>query len=63
MFTIPQCSPRANYLIHKEEIDRAIARVLERGSYVLGDEAEALEKEFAAEIDIVCEHIRAWDGS
>ena len=52
MFTIPQCSPRANYLIHKEEIDRAIARVLESGSYILGDEVEAFEKEFAAEVGV-----------
>jgi len=52
MFTIPQCSPRANYLIHKEEIDRAIARVLESGSYILGDEVEVFEKEFAAEVGV-----------
>src|SRR5436190_20174644 len=52
MFTIPQCSPRASYLIHKEEIDRAIARVLESGSYILGREVDAFEREFAAYLGV-----------
>src|SRR3989338_1504616 len=38
----------AGYLAHKEEIDTAIARVLAGGSYILGREVEAFEKDFAA---------------
>src|SRR5207245_6339151 len=39
--------PRANYLAHKTEIDQAIARALDRGSYILGPEVEAFEREFS----------------
>ncbi len=39
--------PRASYLAHKEEIDWAIGRVLDRGWYILGEEVAAFEKEFA----------------
>lgn len=46
--TIPQADPRANYLAHKGEIDAAIARVLEGGRYILGQEVAAFEEEFAA---------------
>jgi len=43
------CSnPRAQYLAHKPEIDAAIARVLQGGRYILGEEVDAFEKEFAA---------------
>lgn len=52
MLTIPQCSPKANYLARKEEIDAAIARVLDDGSYVLGQEVAAFEKDFAAYIGV-----------
>jgi dTDP-4-amino-4,6-dideoxygalactose transaminase len=45
---IPQTDPRANYLAHKDEIDAAIARVLDRGWYILGEEVRAFEREFAA---------------
>jgi len=45
---IPQTDPRANYLAHKSEIDRAIAETLERGRYILGPEVENFEREFAA---------------
>ena len=41
-------NPRASYLAHKEEIDAAIARVLDRGSYILGEEVARFEEEFAA---------------
>jgi len=41
------CDPKAGYLAHKEEIDAAIARVVESGSYILGPEVEAFEREFA----------------
>ena len=41
-------NPQAQYLAHKEEIDRAIARVLDNGWYILGEEVKAFEAEFAA---------------
>lgn len=44
---IPLCSPKANYLAHKAEIDEAINRVLNSGSYILGDEVQSFEEEFA----------------
>lgn len=44
---IPQSSPLANYLAHKDEIDRAIRRVLESGRYILGPEVSSFEHEFA----------------
>jgi len=47
---IPQTDPRVNYLAHKSEIDAAIARVLDCGRYVLGQEVESFEKEFASYI-------------
>jgi len=40
-------NPGAQYRAHKAEIDAAIARVLERGWYILGDEVRAFEAEFA----------------
>src|SRR2546429_5569091 len=49
---IPQCSPRANYLACKQEIDTAIARVLDGGIYILGQEVKAFEEEFAAYIGV-----------
>ena len=39
--------PRAQYLTQSKEIESAIHRVLESGSYVLGSEVEKFEKEFA----------------
>lgn len=39
--------PKANYLTHKDEIDRAIDRVLDSGRYILGQEVVAFEQEFA----------------
>ncbi len=44
--------PKAGYLAHREEIDGAIRRVLESGWYILGEEAEAFESEFAAYIGV-----------
>jgi dTDP-4-amino-4,6-dideoxygalactose transaminase len=44
---IPQTDPRAGYLVHKPAIDRAISRVLEGGSYILGKEVESFEAAFA----------------
>lgn len=43
-------NPGAQYSSHKEEIDRAIQRVLEKGRYVLGSEVSSFEKEFASYI-------------
>ena len=44
---IPQCSPVASYLAHRHEIDSAINRVLNSGSYILGEEVMEFEREFA----------------
>lgn len=41
-------SPHAAYLAHKAEIDAAVAVVLERGRYVLGEEVAAFERAFAS---------------
>jgi dTDP-4-amino-4,6-dideoxygalactose transaminase len=49
---IPQANPGATYLAQKEEIDAAVARVLARGRYVLGDEVAAFETEFAAYLGV-----------
>ena len=45
---IPQCNPTA--LVHelREEIDLAIARVLDSGRYILGQEVESFEKEWSS---------------
>jgi dTDP-4-amino-4,6-dideoxygalactose transaminase len=45
---IPQTDPRAGYLELRAEIDAALARALESGSYILGPQVEAFEAEFAA---------------
>jgi dTDP-4-amino-4,6-dideoxygalactose transaminase len=44
---IPFVDLRAQYLSIKDEIDAAIARVLESSQFVLGDEVAAFEEEFA----------------
>ena len=46
--TIPFLDLRAAYLELRTEIDAAVARVLDSGSYVLGPEVEAFEAEWAA---------------
>jgi dTDP-4-amino-4,6-dideoxygalactose transaminase len=48
MNMIPQTYPRNNYLIHKPEIDEAVAKVLDSGWYILGQELENFEREFAS---------------
>lgn len=45
---VPQTDPKAGYLAQRAAIDQAIARVLDGGRYVLGDEVGAFEREFAA---------------
>ncbi len=49
---IPQSDPRASYLAQKPEIDNAIAKVLNSGRYILGEEVLAFEAEFAAYIGV-----------
>ncbi len=49
---VPQASPGAQYLAHKEAIDQAIERVLRSGRYILGEEVERFEREFAAYIGV-----------
>ena len=49
---LPPSNPKANYLAHKEEINAAIARVLDSGWYILGQEVTAFENEFATYIGI-----------
>jgi dTDP-4-amino-4,6-dideoxygalactose transaminase len=45
---IPFCELRRQYLSIKEEIDQAVARVLNRGWFILGEEVSSFEEEFAA---------------
>jgi len=45
-------NPRAQYVAHRREIDTAIAAVLERGFYVLGEEVRAFEADFAAYVGV-----------
>ncbi len=40
-------NPKAQYKSYKSEIDEAISKVLEGDKYILGDEVEAFETEFA----------------
>lgn len=44
---IPCSNPRAQYLSQKQQIDEAVVRVLQSGRYILGQEVEAFEEEFA----------------
>ena len=47
------CSnPRAQYLAHQTEIDAAIARVLDKGWYIVGEETSTFEAEFASYIGV-----------
>jgi dTDP-4-amino-4,6-dideoxygalactose transaminase len=47
-----QANPKAGYLEHKAEIDAAIQHVLASGYYILGQEVEAFEQEFAQYIGV-----------
>lgn len=51
MPTIKQADPLAAYLAHREEIDAAVARVMESGSYLVGRELERFEGCFASFCD------------
>jgi dTDP-4-amino-4,6-dideoxygalactose transaminase len=44
---VPQTDPKAGYLAQRPAIDAAVARVLDGGRYVLGDEVASFEREFA----------------
>src|SRR5262245_51310865 len=44
--------PGRGYLAYKSEIDDAVRRVLEGGRYILGQEVEAFEREFADYIGV-----------
>jgi dTDP-4-amino-4,6-dideoxygalactose transaminase len=47
------CSnPRAQYLSYKKDIDDAISHVLDSGWYILGDEVEKFEEEFARYVGV-----------
>jgi dTDP-4-amino-4,6-dideoxygalactose transaminase len=45
--TVPQANPGAGYRALKTEIDAAVARALDSGWYILGQEGKAFEAEFA----------------
>jgi len=45
---IPWASPLAQTRAHRRAIDAALARVLDSGAYVLGEEVAAFEREFAS---------------
>ncbi|MBV8879493.1 MAG: DegT/DnrJ/EryC1/StrS family aminotransferase [Planctomycetaceae bacterium] len=45
---IPCSNPKAQYLTHKAEIDRALIDVLDQGRYILGQNVRGFESEFAA---------------
>ncbi|HBB97310.1 MAG TPA: erythromycin biosynthesis sensory transduction protein eryC1 [Blastocatellia bacterium] len=45
-------NPRAQYLAQQAEIDAAIARVLNNGRYILGEEEQAFEEEFSAYVGV-----------
>ena len=46
--SVPQANPGAGYRALQGEIDAAVARVLQSGWYILGQEVRAFEAEFAA---------------
>ncbi len=46
--SVPFCELRRQYPAIKEEIDEAVAQVLNRGWFILGEEVLAFEEEFAA---------------
>lgn len=45
-------NPLAQYQAHKTEIDEVVAKVLNSGRYILGEEVNAFEKEFAEYIGV-----------
>jgi len=51
-FSVPAADPKSNYLAHQDEIDQALRRALEGGSYILGNEVASFEQEFADYLDV-----------
>lgn len=49
---IPTANPHAQYETHRVEIDAALARVLQGGRYILGEEVQSFEREFAAYVGL-----------
>jgi dTDP-4-amino-4,6-dideoxygalactose transaminase len=49
---IPAADPHAQYAAHRDEIDVAVARVLDRGHYILGEETRAFEREFSEYVGV-----------
>src|SRR5215210_5334007 len=49
---IPFGDTRAQYLQLKDEIDQAIARVVDRSWFILGQELESFEQEFASYLGV-----------
>jgi len=45
-------NPKAQYLPYKEEIDAAVLKVLDSGSYILGEQVSLFEEEFAAYLSV-----------
>ena len=45
-------NPKAQYVSYKAEIDEAVRKVLEGGTYVLGEEVSAFEEEFARYVGV-----------
>ena len=52
LLPVPQCSPVASYLEYQAPIDDAIGKVLRGGQYILGQQTEAFEREFASYIGV-----------
>jgi dTDP-4-amino-4,6-dideoxygalactose transaminase len=52
VLNVTVADPRATYLAHKDEIRAAIEGVLDRGRYILGDEVQQFECEFARYIGV-----------
>lgn len=48
MIIVPQSDPKAGYLAHREEIDKALGETLAGGWYILGRQVSEFEREFAA---------------
>ncbi len=51
---IPCSAPKAQFLAHRAEIEAAFRRVLDSGRYILGEEVEAFESEFARYLGTTC---------
>ena len=45
-------NPKSQYLANKSEIDAAVLKVLESGTYILGEQVSLFEQEFAEYLEI-----------